>query len=49
MRQHCKEHLAYFKVPRHFLFVEEFPTTVTGKVQKFKLRDIAVEMLQTAQ
>jgi fatty-acyl-CoA synthase len=46
LRQHCKDHLAYFKVPRHILLVESFPTTVTGKVQKFKLRDIAVQMLQ---
>jgi fatty-acyl-CoA synthase len=49
MRAHCKECLAYFKVPRHFLFVDAFPTTVTGKVQKFKLRDLAVQMLQTTQ
>lgn len=48
IRQHCRDHLAHFKVPRHFLFVDAFPTTVTGKVQKFKLRDIAVQMLQEA-
>jgi len=46
IRQHCKDQLAYFKVPRHILFVDAFPTTVTGKVQKFRLRDIAVQMLE---
>ncbi|MEN5302799.1 AMP-binding protein [Pseudomonas sp. TWI628] len=38
----CKERIAHFKVPRHFRFVEEFPMTVTGKVQKFLMREISV-------
>jgi fatty-acyl-CoA synthase len=41
----CRERLATFKVPRYWHFVETFPTTVTGKVQKFKLREMAVELL----
>ncbi len=43
----CRTHLARFKVPRHVLFAEvsELPTTPTGKVQKFKLVEIAVERL----
>jgi fatty-acyl-CoA synthase len=32
-------------VPRHFRFVDEFPMTVTGKVQKFRMREISVEEL----
>lgn len=38
----CKARIAHFKVPRHFRFVEEFPMTVTGKVQKFRMREISV-------
>jgi fatty-acyl-CoA synthase len=42
---HCRERLAAFKVPRHWRFVEAFPMTVTGKVQKYRLREMAVELL----
>ncbi|MNG87994.1 Long-chain-fatty-acid--CoA ligase [compost metagenome] len=38
----CKARIAHFKVPRHFRFVDEFPMTVTGKVQKFRMREISV-------
>jgi fatty-acyl-CoA synthase len=43
----CKERIAHFKTPRHFKFVEEFPMTVTGKVQKFRMREISIEELKT--
>jgi fatty-acyl-CoA synthase len=43
LRTFCRERLAHFKVPRYWKFVAEFPMTVTGKVQKFKMRDIAIE------
>src|SRR5208282_2784544 len=39
IRQLCRGRLAHFKVPRYVLFVDEFPMTVTGKVQKFKMRE----------
>ncbi|WP_411384176.1 AMP-binding protein [Pseudomonas sp. L7] len=38
----CKARIAHFKVPRHFRFVEAFPMTVTGKVQKFRMREISM-------
>ncbi|MES3710688.1 AMP-binding protein [Pseudomonas putida] len=41
----CKARIAHYKVPRHFRFVEEFPMTVTGKVQKFRMREISVAEL----
>ena len=41
----CKGRIASYKVPRHWKFVDAFPMTVTGKVQKFKMRDVAVEEL----
>jgi fatty-acyl-CoA synthase len=40
IRAFCKGKLAHFKVPRYVRFVEDFPLTVTGKVQKFKLREL---------
>jgi fatty-acyl-CoA synthase len=41
----CSGRIAHFKVPRHFLFVEEFPMTVTGKVQKFRMRELTIARL----
>jgi fatty-acyl-CoA synthase len=39
IRQFCRNKLANYKVPRYVRFVETFPQTVTGKIQKFKIRD----------
>jgi fatty-acyl-CoA synthase len=41
----CCERVAAFKVPRHWKFVEEFPLTVTGKVQKYRMREMAAQEL----
>lgn len=41
----AKTRIAHFKVPRHFRFVDEFPMTVTGKIQKFRMREISIEEL----
>lgn len=41
----CKAKLAYFKVPHYWKFVDSFPMTVTGKIQKFKMREISIEEL----
>jgi fatty-acyl-CoA synthase len=43
VKHFCRGRIAHYKVPRYVLFVEEFPTTVTGKVQKFKLREMGIE------
>jgi fatty-acyl-CoA synthase len=45
LRAWCRERLAHFKMPRFWRFVESFPMTVTGKIQKFKLREMAIELL----
>ena len=45
LREHCRGRIAHYKVPRYVRFTDEFPMTVTGKVQKFKLRERAVEEL----
>ena len=39
IREHCREHLAHFKVPKYVRFLEELPMTVSGKIQKFILVD----------
>ena len=38
LRRYCEGQIAHYKIPRHVRFVTSFPTTVTGKVQKFVLR-----------
>jgi fatty-acyl-CoA synthase len=45
VRQFCLGTIAHYKVPRHVFFVDEYPTTVSGKVQKFKLREMGIERL----
>jgi fatty-acyl-CoA synthase len=45
LRQWCVGKLAHYKVPRYVRFTDEFPMTVTGKVQKFKMRETSVEEL----
>lgn len=49
VREFCRSSLARYKVPRYIKFVEEFPQTVTGKIQKFKIREqmIAELILET--
>ncbi|NVD36391.1 AMP-binding protein [Marinobacter lutaoensis] len=39
----CKGKIAHFKIPRNYKFVDSFPMTVTGKIQKFKMREISIE------
>ncbi len=39
LRVFCEGQIAHYKIPRHIRFVEEFPLTVTGKVQKFVMRE----------
>jgi fatty-acyl-CoA synthase len=43
VRRFCQERIAHYKVPRYIVFVDEYPTTVTGKVQKFRLRQQGIE------
>ncbi len=46
IRDYCRDGLAHFKVPRYIRIVDEFPTTVTGKLQKFRMRETAEKQLQ---
>ncbi|MGD9724200.1 MAG: AMP-binding protein [Pirellulales bacterium] len=45
IRDFCRGKLAHYKVPRYVKFVESFPQTVTGKIQKFKIRELVSEEL----
>ena len=45
LREWCAGKLAHYKVPRYLRVCDEFPMTVTGKVQKFKMREVSVEEL----
>jgi fatty-acyl-CoA synthase len=46
VREFCQGQIAHFKIPRYVKFVDGFPMTVTGKVQKFKMREVAIEELE---
>ncbi len=45
VRQFCQGRIAHFKVPRYVHVTEEFPMTVTGKIQKYKMREESIELL----
>ena len=45
LRDFCRGQIATYKIPRYIRFTTEFPTTVTGKIQKFRMREISVEEL----
>lgn len=45
LTQFCKGEIAHFKIPRYFKFVQELPMTITGKPQKFIMRDKMIEAL----
>jgi fatty-acyl-CoA synthase len=48
VRDFCRDQIAHYKIPRHIRFVESFPTTVTGKVQKFAMREAMIAELDLA-
>jgi fatty-acyl-CoA synthase len=45
VREFCQGRIAHYKIPRYVKLVDAFPMTVTGKVQKFKMRDQAIDEL----
>ena len=46
IKEYCKGKIARYKIPKYILFVEGFPLTGSGKIQKFKLKDIGLQMLK---
>jgi fatty-acyl-CoA synthase len=45
IKDYCRGQIATFKIPRYIRFTQDFPMTVTGKVQKFKMRETSIEEL----
>ncbi len=45
LREYCRHKIAFYKTPKHFFIVEGFPQTASGKIQKFKLREQACQLL----
>ena len=48
IKDFCRGTIAHFKVPRYFKFTDTFPMTITGKIQKFKMREQSIEELGLA-
>lgn len=49
VREFCKGNISYHKIPKYIMFTKEYPMTASGKIQKFKLREMAVEEALTRQ
>jgi fatty-acyl-CoA synthase len=43
IRTFCRDQIAYFKIPEHIRFVTEFPATLSGKIQKYKIREFEIQ------
>jgi fatty-acyl-CoA synthase len=48
LRNYCKGKISHHKIPRYIEFTKEYPMTASGKIQKFKLREIAIERSKSA-
>jgi fatty-acyl-CoA synthase len=46
VREFCKGHIAKYKIPRYVFIVDEFPMTGSGKIQKYRLREMALELCE---
>jgi fatty-acyl-CoA synthase len=44
VRDFCKDKISHYKIPRYVFFLDEYPLTGSGKIQKFKLREMALEI-----
>ena len=42
LRAFCRDRIAHYKIPRYLKLVDEFPMTVTGKVQKYRMREVSI-------
>jgi acyl-CoA synthetase (AMP-forming)/AMP-acid ligase II len=48
VKEFCQGRLAHFKIPRYVVIVDEFPQTLSGKIQKFKFLNVFSEQLKLA-
>ena len=44
VREFCEGKIARYKIPKYIFFVKQFPMTGSGKIQKFKLKDLSLEL-----
>jgi fatty-acyl-CoA synthase len=49
VRRFCQDRISHYKIPRYIRFVESFPSTVTGKIQKFAMREAMIEEFASAE
>jgi fatty-acyl-CoA synthase len=45
IKEFCKGKIAHYKIPRYYKFVDEFPMTISGKIQKHKMRELSIKEL----
>jgi len=45
IKDFCRGRISNFKIPRYVRFVDSFPVTITGKIQKFKMREVSINEL----
>jgi len=45
---YCRGNIARYKIPRHIFFVDEFPMTASGKIQKYRLKETGLQQLKEA-
>jgi len=46
IKEFCKGRIAHYKIPRYYKFVDEFPMTISGKIQKYKMRELSIKELR---
>ena len=46
VQEFCRGKIARYKIPQFIFFVDEFPMTASGKIQKYKLRDLSLQLLE---
>ena len=45
MKDFCRGKISRYKIPKYVFFVKEFPMTASGKIQKYKLKDVGLALL----
>ena len=46
IKEFCKGRIAHYKIPKYVKFVDEFPMTISGKIQKYKMREVSIKELK---
>jgi fatty-acyl-CoA synthase len=46
VREYCKDKISRYKIPKYVFFINEFPMTGSGKIQKFKLKEMSLKLCE---